>query len=196
MKNSAGKQRLPYGQRIIITSDINNWMLPVGSTGTVAAHRSGRLTSDDFWERFREQFVLFDGEPEGLRINPAQIRRWHMAPITARTTLKAIGRVRPRLGGKTKEVFDRLLRGESCEEDLEVVREECNEVWNDSGRRASTTKRLAAYETVENFLNGDYEAAIRAAMYALPRKRRSARPSPRGDSLGQVASTLGGAAHE
>lgn len=74
--------RLPLGQRIIIISAINNWMLPVGTTGTVVAHKIGGLTSDDFWERFGEQFVLFDGTPEGLRMNPAQIRRGHMAPIT------------------------------------------------------------------------------------------------------------------
>jgi hypothetical protein len=104
--------RLPYGQRIIITSDINNWMLPVGSTGTIVKPRIGRLTSDDLWERFQEQFVLFDGEPEGLRVNPAQIRRWHMAPMGAMEALEAIKRVRARLGGRTREVIDRLLLGD------------------------------------------------------------------------------------
>jgi hypothetical protein len=77
--------RLPYGQRIIITSDINNWMMPVGAAGTIVDHRLHdnlpELDSDYFWEGWQEQFVLFDGAPEGLRLNPAQIRRGHMAPI-------------------------------------------------------------------------------------------------------------------
>jgi hypothetical protein len=91
----ASALRLPYGQRIIITSEFNNWMVPIGTTGTVvnvdiepAPNRSGGLRrasgikDDDFWDRWEEQWIRFDGVDDRV----LQIRRADLAPILERGT--------------------------------------------------------------------------------------------------------------
>lgn len=94
------------------------------------------------------------------------------APSPREDALSAIRRVEFRLERSTRMILDRVLRGEALgEEDVDVVEHDCNAVWRESGRRRMTTKRLAAHEAVEHFLKGSYETALRAAEYALPRKR-------------------------
>jgi hypothetical protein len=75
--------------------------------------------------------------------------------------------LRRRLGKRTRDVLDLLLRGDSpTQERIEAVEEECNRVWRESGRRSSTTRCLAAHEAVEAYLAEDYATAIRAASFA------------------------------
>lgn len=94
------------------------------------------------------------------------------APSTRDDALSAIRKVEFRLERSTMMVLDRILRGEPLEEgDVDVVESDCNAVWRESGRRRTTTKRLAAHEAVEHFLKGSYETALLAAEYALPRKK-------------------------
>lgn len=92
-------------------------------------------------------------------------------PSPRDAALSAIRKVEFRLERSTRMVLDRLLRGEPLEDgDVDVVESDCNAVWRKSGRRRTTTKRLAAHEAVEHFLKGSYETALVAAEYALPRR--------------------------
>ncbi len=73
--------RLPYGQRVIITSDTNGHRLPVGTTGTVLPWTtpSGCPGDDAFWEGCQSQSVLLDADHQAL-----PVRRTDMEPIEER----------------------------------------------------------------------------------------------------------------
>jgi hypothetical protein len=84
-------------------------------------------------------------------------------------SLQAIKTVRGRLNAKTRAVLDKLVRREELTDDeVDDVEQECTEVWVDSGRRQTTTKRLAAHEAIEKHINGRFECAVRAAEFAKP----------------------------
>lgn len=170
--------RLPIGQKVIITSPFNAASVQIGTTGTIVEmpeeFAECALSEDDFWDRWEEQFVALDGDAasDGL---PACIRRGHIAPVEEgdrSAVLRAIEKVRFRLLSTTQMVLDRLLRGEPLKEgDVDVVEHDCNTVRHESGRRRTTTKRLAAHEAVEHFLRGSYATALRAAEFAMPRRK-------------------------
>lgn len=84
--------RLPYGKRVVITSEVNSFGLPLGATGTIVKRKhepvqcpiktgskndASKVNYDYFWENWEEQFVQVDGDDE----RPIQVRRWRMAPI-------------------------------------------------------------------------------------------------------------------
>lgn len=171
--------RLSIGQRITITSPFNAACAQIGTTGTIvelpAKFAAGSLTADDFWNRWQEQFVALDGHVSNDGF-PDRIRRGHMAPVEdeeqRQSALVAVSKIRFRLEPTTRSVLDSLLRGDvPSDEDRDAVESECTDVWIESGRRKTPTKRLAAHEAVEHFLSGSYETAIRAAEFALPRKK-------------------------
>lgn len=94
--------------------------------------------------------------------------------------LAAIAKVRFRLNSETRAIVDRLLRGEKPrDDDAMTVENACNEVWSASGRRSTTTKRLAAHEAVERYLRRCFQAAIYSAEFALPYCRHGRATSTR-----------------
>ncbi len=178
-------ERLPIGQRVVIITPYNNAGLPRGAMGTIVDHQwrlpdGTERGTDYFWGEWGEQFVLLDAGVPDNDGEPVRIRRAHLAMVdpSRHGALAAMKRIRFRLNVTTRQVLDRLLCGDPIEDhDLDDVEEEATRVWVESGRRKTTTKRLAAHEAVEHFLRGDFDRALKAAQFGAPpaRTRRAAR---------------------